>query len=263
MEKDIFATRVGSATIGEHLARAEREGLVVRNEDGRYSPPPRTDLDAAGVITDRPAVVTPGHFKPRCDFLAKFLFTAVYGGEQVPFGCRACYKVVTVPQTYHQFMLARPLAAADGHLFKASVEALSPRNDRAYAIIMYVEGLEAARVAYQNLRQRLDDHPELGEEVTMFIRRGCAGYEKKCGPSDQYDIPAQLEALEAALEPLYAPPPKSGIPRALRRGATELRMLAIAEQIGDRTSRRYSGQKKPYPFVTYEPADVRPPGSTG
>ncbi len=255
--RDALSVEVGGRTIGENLARAERAGAVLRRTDGRYALPP-TPRDGMGVASDRPFILKLGAFRPPCRFLNGFLFRAAYGEAQVPFGCRNCYKVVATPRSFHEMMLVKPMVEASGHTAKTIVEALNPLVDRAYSAVVYVEGLATARGAWQALRQQIDRHPELGPDVGLFIRRGCMNYERRCGPSDRYVIEGRLEPVEAALEDHFVHP-RPRPPDARREGATLLRMIAIAAQIGDTSSRRYGGGRAGFPaFVTYDPADGRP-----
>lgn len=257
--EDVWSFEINGRSIGDALDRAIESGAVRRRPDGRF------ELAEASEGAEMPQSLTPyiGHgtekFGRPCRFLNGFLFRHVYGEAAVPFGCRACYKVKVVSRSLRQLMAVKAIAETLPHSTKSGPEGGNPDNPHPYGTYFYFHGLDQARELYGILRPRLDEDSRLGPETEMFIKRGCTNYEIKCGPSDRYSFDPTLEAVEAALEPLFVAP-TSRIDKKILNGMRMLEMIHTAYRMGDETYRDFTGGRSLAPAVVrYSPE----PGGAG
>ena len=233
---------VAGRSIAERIAEAVADGRLVQDDDGRY----RLNDDGAGpelLSSDTPTLLTPGTFSAPCRLLNDVLFTIVYGQAQVPYGCRACYKIWIRPQSLRALFALKDLLDDTPYSTKIKVEALDPLSPNVYLGIVYGGDLAETRAAYHVLRAAITACPRLGADIAMEIRRGCHNYEKLCGPSDQYGFDPALESVEAALAVHFVDAPPKARPRQQRDAAARLRMVQIAHQLGDESYKDFTGGK--------------------
>ncbi len=236
------AFKVAGRSVADRIAEAVADGRLIREADGRY----RLNLDDAvsGLLSsDTPTLATQGTFSAPCHFLNAALFTIVYGEAQVPYGCRACYKIWVRPATLRALFALKDVLDATPYSSKIKVEALNPVSPNVYLGIVYGGDLDETRAAYDVLRAAITAAPGLGADVPMEIRRGCQNYERLCGPSDGYTFDPALGSVEAALAEHFVEAPPSPRPKTQRDAAARLRMVQIAHQLGDETYKDFTGGK--------------------
>lgn len=255
-----LAVTVGGQSLSANLERAIERGYVVRHEDGRLSLR-RTPGDVDEVRRKGGFIGKRGPLKRDCEFLNHFLFERVYAEAVMPYGCRTCYKIRISTRSLRALMAAKAIAESTGHTTKSGPEVDNPYNQGVYTTCLYFDGLDEAREAFDLLRPRLDQHPDLGPGVGMMIKRGCSNYERALGPSDRYEIDPRLEAVEAALAERYVDShPPSNLPKETVRALRMLDLVGIAFRIGDETYKDFTGGKPLYPA----PVDyAKPPTPSG
>ena len=234
--------KIAGRAISERIAEGVADGRIVQDCDGRY----RLSIDAdepALLSSDTPTLSTAGAFSAPCHFLNHFLFTVVYGEAQVPFGCRACYKIWISPLTLRALFALKELLDGTPYSSKIKVEALNPLSPNVYLALIYGGDLPETRTAFGVLRRAIDAEPRLGEDVAMEIRRGCQNYERLCGPSDRYSFDPGLELVEAELLARFVDAPASTYSKRQRDAAARLRMIQIAHQLGDESYKDFTGGK--------------------
>lgn len=247
--------KIGGRSIQENLDRAVAEGRIVIDQDGRYrlAPNPGRDL----LANDTPSLTRHGAPPPPCQFLSDFLFSAAYGGAQVPYGCRSCYKILVWPHTLRGLMALRRIFEPIPRPTKVRNEALDARTPNSYLGIVYADGLDMARQLHRDIRVAIDAEPALGATIRMEIRRGCTRYERACGPSDRYSFDPALEQVEQELASSYRAPPPPLHPQQKRDAAALLRLTQIAFQLGDETYKDFTGGKA----LRFEPVSYDADGS--
>ena len=245
-----LSLKVGGHSVGENLQKAVDEGRIVANDDGTLElakrDPPAEDYYIGHA----------GEFKKPCRFLNAFLFQNAYAQSAVPFGCRHCYKVKIVPGNLRQLMAVKEIIETTPYTAKSGVEAEAQRNQHIYGSYIYNLGLDRARAAYKDLRDRINAHALLGPNVKMLIKRGCTNYEHSCGPSDRYTFDSRLEAVEAYLANRFrnASSRQSALSNAVADRIRLIRMIGAAFRLGDDTYKDFTGGKALFrPVVTYSP----------
>lgn len=238
----VAAFDVAGRTVGERIAEGIADGRLVLSDDGRYRLS-GDDSEQALLSNDTPALPTQGTFAAPCRFLNNFLFKLVYGEAQVPYGCRACYKIWVRPASVRALFALKEVMDATPYTSKIKVEALNPLSPNVYLGIVYGGDLAETRAIYHVLRTAISADPRLGADVPMEIRRGCQNYEQLCGPSDLYTFDPALEAVEAALLEHFIKPAPPTRPKPHRDAAARLRMLQIAHQLGDESYKDFTGGK--------------------
>lgn len=248
---DVLRVRIGRFTVAEHLARAVAAGHLIAHDDGTWEVSRKTRTTEADIWIRGEA---PNPFP--CDPLFFFLFGLAYGKSCVPQGCRSCFKVKIAPANLRQLVAVRDVAKETGYPFKCGPELFVPYSTGLYAAFFYLDSLDHARMAFAELRRRVDAEPRLGPGVPMLIKRGCTEYEINCGPSDTYAFaPPEVEAWLLARLRRPAPPAKP-----LPRSASFARWIQIAFQIGDETYLDFTGGRRLHPkVVTYDPIDRASP----
>ena len=241
-EKLLF--RVGSGTVAENLKRSVEKGLLIENEDGTWSLPPREPSTNWAKVS----------FGPRmnCVFLLHFLFGTAYDQSAVPDGCRECYKVKVVPKTLRQLVAAWNIAKRIECQSKWGVDLDNRYSQDIYAGYFYTSGLPMARAIFRIARDAFNKDPKLGSDVVVKIKRGCSDYEAVLGPSDQYQFAPELKALEEYLARRF---------RNNKRNAVKsppllplMNWIDVAFRIGDDTDLDFTGGQPWQPkTVTYDP----------
>ncbi|MFA6607207.1 MAG: hypothetical protein WCS75_09430 [Sphingomonas sp.] len=251
----VGAFKIAGRTIDERIAEGIADGRLVQFRDGRLG----LSADDAGselLSSDAPTIPTKGTFSAPCRFLNHFLFTIVYGEAQVPYGCRACYKIWIHPESLRALFALKEVMDATPYTSKIKVEALNQVSPNVYLGIVYGGDLAETRAIYHAVRTAVTADERLGAEVRMEIRRGCQNYERLCGPSDRYSFDPALESVEAALLDQFVRPSEPGRPKAQRDAAARLRMVQIAHQLGDESYKDFTGGKS----LSISPVQYAPGG---
>jgi len=122
----------------------------------------------------------------------------IFKGKSIHSVCMDCFKVSVVPQTLehvHKIAEWQQGELADlGWASKVGMERRSYTFNK-WGAYFYCRGLEQARERYKIVREWVDKN--LGEEIDVYIKRGCTEFEAAMGPSDKWEIPPGQEYIEA------------------------------------------------------------------
>lgn len=190
---ELLNLRFGEATVGDNLRRAIETGKLIESEVGLFERADERQKAINWMAVDNGPPMG-------CGFLMHFAFAHAYAEAAVPSGCSACYKVKVMPTTLRQLVAAWDIAKHIQYRSKWGTDLNNPYSQNIYAGYFYVNGLDAARALFKVARQALDQHPKLGRDVPMVIKRGCSEYEGKLGPSDRYTFRPEMAELEAYLK---------------------------------------------------------------
>lgn len=252
----VAAFEVAGRSVAARLADGVADGRLATDEQGRYILTGDDDDGPEALSSDTPTIATQGAFAAPCRFLNRFLFTIGYGEAQVPYACRACYKIWIRPDSLRALFALKEVMDATPYTSKIKVEALNPLSPNVYLGLVYGGDLAETRAAYHVLRRAITADARLGAEVAMEIRRGCQNYELLCGPSDRYTFDPAQEPVEAALLERFVKPGPPTRPKWQRDAAARLRMIQIAHQLGDESYKDFTGGKAlSISPVRYAPAD--------
>ena len=239
----LAAHTAGGRTVGDALAAAKTAGLIQASDRGLCV----TRSTAGAWMTEyRDA-------SRNCRFYMGVMFEHVYQRTQVPVGCASCFKVKVVPRSLRELMAVREVAHALPHTYKCGLDEASRYTSGIYGCYFYLIGLDGARAAFPGIRQAVSDHPALGPDVAVFIKRGCTEYEIHCGPSDQYTFRPEQKALEGALlSALEMPVQQSSTSAEVMRAFAA--WIETAYRLGDETYLDFTGGRRLFPAVVrYSP----------
>lgn len=241
--EELFALRIGPATVRENLQRAIASGRLIENADGT--------LQVGGDPKQNLAWVYVSNGPPLgCGFLMSFMFHHAYAESAVPHGCSACYKVKVVPRTLRQLVAAWEVAKRIECRSKWGTDLNNPYSQNIYAGYFYVAGLDAARTLFKVVRQAFAQDPNLGPDIPMTIKRGCSEYEAAVGPSDRYEFTPEMAELEAHLKSRFRE-------RKAEHHASMVvaHWIETAFRMGDDTYLDFTGGKRlREKTLTYDPA---------
>ncbi len=243
---------VAGRSVAESLAAAVAAGSLRVLADGNWQRPNIEPTPSDWVRASRDA-------SRHCRFYMGVMFNHVYRKQRVPAGCATCFKVKVVPKTLRELVALRDLGEAMPYTYKCGLDESAPYSSGIYGAYFYLHGVEAARAAYQVVRDAVNAHAKLGPGVTVFVKRGCTDYEVHCGPSDRYSFePWQVE-LEAALLSRIQLEPRPANDRK-RVMATMTHWIKTAYRLGDDSYLDFTGGRRLYPAVVhYEPTDGAQP----
>lgn len=236
-------------TVRESIAAAEAAGKLIPVGEIRWSlPKPGPDAIAWIFESKGPNL--------NCRFYRSAVFEHVYQKKRVPAGCATCYKVKVVPKTLRQLKAACDVGHALPYTYKSGTDFPSAYSSGIYGTYFYLRGLEAARSAYKRIREIIDTHPQLGSDVTVFIKRGCTEYEMHCGPSDRYTFSDETKEIESdLLSHLQVGREISSTPPKIKESFTS--WIKLAYQLGDETYKDFAGGKRLLPAVVrYAPDEA-------
>lgn len=236
---DVLEHIVVGRTVRESLAAAEAAGKLSPLNDGRWR------LANSQRALQWIKVFRDAHRNCRFQML---VFDHVYQKQAVPAGCETCFKVKVVPRSLRELMAVYEAGDRLSYTYKCGVDADSPITSGIYGAYFYVHGLPAARAAYADVRRVVDEHPALGANVPVFIKRGCTEYEVHCGPSDRYTFTDEQRKVEAGLRELVQigavePDTKMQIQQTL------INWIRTAYSLGDETYLDFTGGRRLYPAV--------------
>lgn len=122
----------------------------------------------------------------------------IFKGKSVHSVCMDCYKVSVVPKTLehvHKIADWQQLELEElGWASKVGMERRSYTFNK-WGAYFYCRGLEQARERYKIVRNWVDEN--LGEDIEVYIKRGCTEFEAAIGPSDKWKLLPDQESLEA------------------------------------------------------------------
>ena len=142
----------------------------------------------------------------------------IFRGKSVHSVCMDCYKVSVVPESLehvHKIADWQQLVLADqGWASKVGMEK-RPYTFRRWGAYFYCRGLEQAKRRYKIVRKWVDEN--LGEDIGVYIKRGCTEFETVIGPSDKWEmIPGQRELEIEGREVFDMPPWRGGQAKAIQ-----------------------------------------------
>ena len=176
------------------------------------------------------------------------------GFNFIPSKCLNCYKIVVMPQSFHQLMqlmdLMGNLARENPKCWcKCGIE----RRDfvpRSYGGYFYTRGLEQGRVRYKTVRRAVSEH--ISPDVNVILKRYCTEFEMLLGPSDKYVQPERAKGIERQiwcnvhLEKSARPQPDFVKMHIIKQ------WMLFAWGRGDMTVKQYNNNQPLYPgYVTY------------
>jgi len=244
-QQKVLEYRIDDISINEILQQAIISGDIFLHEDGTIRLVPtekkvRNFHTISGFIDRKP-----------CPFLS-FVYRVVYKQAIVPNGCKNCFKVKVVLRTMRELVAIRELAKEIGSLSKWGTDVDSKYNQCLYGGYFYTLGLDDAKKRFTQVRTLIDEHPLLGTEIPMMIKRGCTHYEMRIGPSDQWEFDSALEPVEEVLYQLFSKQKRTKAQKLIDKQETFLNWLATAFRIGDNTYLDFTDGKRLYPtVVTY------------
>ncbi|KJV09769.1 hypothetical protein VZ95_09355 [Elstera litoralis] len=244
--QEVLTRVVAGRTVADSLQEAVAAGALRAQEDGTWLRPDIDGTPSNWVREHRDA-------SRNCRFYMGVMFTHVYRKRQVPTGCATCFKVKVVPRTLRELVALRDVSHALPYTYKCGLDAGSAYTSGLYGGYFYRHGLDAARAAYGTIRAAVDQHPKLGSDVSVFIKRGCTEYEVHCGPSDHFTFAPDQAELEAAVFTHVRLEPSKPNNR-VRVQQTLTHWIKEAYRLGDDSYLDFTGGVRLYPAaVRYAP----------
>lgn len=248
MDKELLAMRFGRGTVRENLERAVGEGKLKMLPDGCFMLLQKDKSCNFLSIRETRAL--------SCRFLDGYLFSIAYDKTAVPDGCRNCYKVRIVPTNFKGLIALRGILEQAPFSSKCGIDFFNPHSQDIYVGVLYLEGLDAARKAYREIRGPIKSHPDLGDSARMTIKRGCPHFEAACGPSNEWTFREGMAELEAALLKDFKLEHADAPPYRVRRMESMVAWLQFAYNLGDDSYLTFTGGRPLHrPEVTYPVED--------
>lgn len=177
------------------------------------------------------------------------------GEKWVPSRCQECWKTVIYPKTLKQLFALEKVMMHDPrvkrHSCKCGIEA-RPITPRLYGGYAYAKSLEKGRLIFKDFRAAVDDHPDLGPDVKMILKRGCTEMEAACGPSDKWQITPKQKFIEDLVASKIAFEPNEALQSDHHLRHTHRLWIEWACANGDETYKEYTGGKSIHgEYVTY------------
>jgi hypothetical protein len=171
----------------------------------------------------------------------------------VPTKCQSCWKVVARPKT-----LAGLFAIGDiqqniltQYSCKHGIER-RPTVHGLYGAYWYNSSIEDGLKCYEDVREEVNKHEDLGEDIPVLLKRGCTEFELACGPSDKWRTSKEQVRLEEMIErnivrDFVLQKQPDHLVRHVHR-----QWIEFAYENGDETYKRYTDGKPLFrPYVTY------------
>ena len=233
----------------------KNQGWILRESDGKLYNPKR------GFAIDTPWVHYGHNLSNQCGLWSHIIFSVVSqrmgqlfdeGRPFVPSGCQSCYKVVARPQNICQVFAWDEILNEWQVPSKLGLES-RPSVPAFWGSYFYCRSLEEGKARYQQVRERLDNSPDLGPDVPALLKRGCTEMEHLCGPSNLWEITEEQKQIERLISDIIdygeahdKPQPDAVIWRVKRR------WIEWAYEHNDLTYLQLTGGKPIFPpYVTY------------
>jgi hypothetical protein len=97
---------------------------------------------------------------------------------------------------------------------------------------------------------------EIGDHVSVFLKRGCTEFEHKFVDSSQWEVSEKQLQVERRLEDLFVDPPKSHSQSEEMRVHIMANWIRYAYSRGDKTAESFVNGPMYPPYRTYEPGVV-------
>lgn len=117
------------------------------------------------------------------------------GESFVPSGCQQCWKVVVRPMTLLGLFSLRDLQKFLNRPSKCGIE-VRPYVNGLYGGYFYNHSLEEGLDCYKLVREKVDETPYLGKEISVILKRACTEFEKKMGDSTKWFVTAKQIYIE-------------------------------------------------------------------
>jgi len=203
-QKELLSFSNNSVRILDNLEFAISSGLLILKDNGQLDWPPQKKSD---LKQNRQYHAIHHPINRRiCLFNNKFLYKLAYRETCIPFGCKDCFKVKVIPQTFIEltnlFEITKDLyfTSKFGYELRNRLNRSSPYQ---YAAYFYFVGLEEAKKAYTTISEIIDTSPDIKMNIKTLIKRGCTHFEIKFGPSNKWTFNPVFEAIESLIESFY------------------------------------------------------------
>ena len=133
-----------------------------------------------------------------------------------------------------------------------------------YGGYSYGKSLEHGREIYAAFRAAVDEHPGLGPDVKMILKRGCTEMEAMCGPSNEWKIDPKHKRIEemCAAAISFEPNEADSSDHHLRH--VHRIWIEHACMSGDETYLHYTGGQPIHgKYITYHEPDKAPAQKKG
>lgn len=175
----------------------------------------------------------------------------------IPKKCMHCWKVVVMPKTlkalFQLLSIERKMVEENPYCYcKCGIET---RGDveRNYGGYFYTNSLKEGLIRLEEVREKV--YPVLGDDTTVILKRSCTEYERKYGPSNQWDSKRteQHEIIEERLNQIFKVGYEDLTNPDLMQAHTMVKWIKFAADRGDPTIPELNGGRRIYPgYVTYE-----------
>jgi len=173
------------------------------------------------------------------------------GQSFVPSGCQQCWKVVVRPKTLIGLFALLDLQK---HLDRPSKCGIEVRHyvNGLYGGYFYNHSLEEGLDCYKLVREKVDETPHLGKEVSVILKRACTEFEKKMGDSSKWTVSARQIHIETLVNKWFSSNDIVMEQPQHAKANVHKKWIEWAYQNGDNTYLAFTGDKPLYkPVKTY------------
>lgn len=237
----------------------QRKWYEIRNSDQKIV---RTsgmiDIDTSWVHTGR-------GYGYDCFYWHRVLFDIVFkkiGQKIVPRFCHNCWKVCIKPRTLEQLMEVCNYQQDRGIFSKCGIET-RPRVPAHYGAYWYnkgqKKGLECYDLLYQwmsgneILKPLLEELDEDGKTKRIILKRGCTEFEDEVGPSTEWKITPEQNAIEDLLSVMVVGDVNEALQSEHLIWDVKQRWIEWAWEHDDATFYKYRSKPLFPNYVTYHP----------
>jgi len=173
------------------------------------------------------------------------------GEAFVPSACQQCWKVVVRPKTLLGLFSLLDLQQHLQRPSKCGIET-RPYVNGLYGGYFYNHSLEEGLDCYKLVREKVDETPHLGSEISVILKRACTEFEKKMGDSTKWAITPKQIYIETLVNKWFV---KNSLVMEQPQHAkanVHRKWIEWAYQNGDETYLHFTGGKPIYePVKTY------------
>jgi len=178
-----------------------------------------------------------------CYLWHSVIFTIVSHKTQRPFvpsKCLSCFKTVVRLNTCKKLFAWDKVQESLPFPCKAGIELRNYTSGYASGY-HYAQGLDEGLEQYKYVRHLVNEHPDLGPETPVLLKRGCTEYERELGPSEKWSFTEDQLSVERMIENILAhvrniqPMPWSQVFHVHRK------WIERACQLGDMTYLEFTG----------------------
>jgi len=219
------------------------------------------DADGKIYVDEMPAFETPWHHIYHdhffdCNIWHRVMFDIISqqlpeGRRFVPSPCQQCWKVVIRPKTLKQLFALMTIEQSLGRPSKLGIET-RPIVCGLYGGYFYNHSLELGLECFKVVREAVNNHPDMGSDVPIILKRACTEYEMACGPSDKWVITKEQAHLETLVNKWFIRDSllRTQSPHAI--AYVHRTWIEYAYTNGDMTYLEFTGGQPVYrPVITY------------